>query len=275
MIGVGSSSQIYKIDDDIVLKSGRVFKAPESNASPRDKWFYASECIFHFEVMREERRVFQLLQQWPHPNIADPIDTSHTEGIYLRKYLTRSDLGENTQSRRISWYQDVMRGLNHLHRLGIAHSDLRIDNVLFDSEGRAILCDFSASSRFGQPNPAQPLPGRPIPLNGLAETVSAATDRFALASLIFQLETGAEPALSIANNGTLLLPKVGTGHKELDLIIIEAWLGNFSSTTEMLERLDTLQKQGAPATPKDSVSRDVLRARVRQWRKDRETCYGQ
>lgn len=275
MIGVGSSGQIYKVDDDIVLKSGRVFRAPESDASPRDKWFYASECIFHFTVMAEERRVFRLLQKWPHPNVADPVDTSHNEGVYLRKYLTRSELGETSQSRRIIWYQDVVRGLSHLHSLGIAHSDLRIDNVLFDSEGRAVLCDFSASSRFGQPNPAQPSPSRPVPLNGLAETVSAATDRFAMASLMFQVEIGAESAISIADDGTLQLPKIDTGHQDLDLIILEAWLGRFSSTTEMLERLETLQKQPAPATPKDTASRDALRARVRQWRKDRETLYGQ
>lgn len=79
----------------------------------------------------------------------------------------------------------IVCALLHIHNLGIAHADVRIDNILFDHESHALLCDFSASSPFGHPNPAYPHPDLPVPINGLSEIVSDATDRFAIGSLIF------------------------------------------------------------------------------------------
>lgn len=80
------------------------------------------------------------------------------------------------QPGRILWYQDIIRALLHIHKLGVAHSDLRIDNILIDTQGHALLCDFSSCYPFGQINPAAPHPALPVQLNGLAKTVSEATD---------------------------------------------------------------------------------------------------
>ena len=192
-VGVGSASLVYEVNDHVVLKSVRVFQLPACDASRRDVWYYATESIFHLNVMRDEKSVFRILEKWPHPNIAEAIETHYPEGIYLRRYRPLSHLDTTTQSDRTSWYRDILRGLTHLHSLGIAHADLRMDNVLFNANGQAIICDFSASDRSGEPNPAQPYEGRPVPINGLAETLSDATDRFALASLIFHLKTETDP----------------------------------------------------------------------------------
>ncbi|KAJ2906145.1 uncharacterized protein MKZ38_002860 [Zalerion maritima] len=248
IMGVGASGQVYEVDEHIVLKSCRVFEPLDSDASPKEKWLYASDSIFHFNLIKDERTVFRLLEQRPHPNIVEAIDIGHAEGIYLRKYLS----------------------------LGIAHSDVRIDNVLIDTQGRAVLCDFSASSLFGLPNTAYPHPGLPVPLNGLAETLSDATDRFAMASLIFRMETGAEPKLSVNDYGTLFLPQIRTGHVGIDSMVTKAWLGEYSSTAQMLEHAASFREESRdvhnPMT--HPVSKDTLRDRVRQWRKDREEQYG-
>ncbi|KAI3320994.1 kinase-like protein [Xylariaceae sp. AK1471] len=276
IVGVGASGQIYKIDEDVVLKAGRVFELPNSDASQWDNWFYASESVFHFNLIKDERFIFRLLEQQPHPNIAEAIDTDHTEGIYLRKYQSLSEFKTTERPGRIAWYHDILSGLLHLHSLGIAHSDVRMDNVLIDPPGRALLCDFSASGPFGQPNPPSSDPGRLVPLNGLTETLSDASDRFAMASLMFQMETGAKPLLSIDNSGTLVVPQIHTGHADIDLIITKAWLGEYSSTAQMLEH-PTFLREGRRRTY-DSitypVSKDTLRDRVRQWRKARMEQYG-
>lgn len=57
---------VYKIDEHIVLKTSRVYEPLTSDASPRDHWFYASETLFHFNLMKDKRTVFRLLEQRPH-----------------------------------------------------------------------------------------------------------------------------------------------------------------------------------------------------------------
>ena len=277
IVGVGAASQIYKVDDLIVLKACRVYERPASDGSLQDQWFYASETLFHFNLMKDERTVMRLLEQRSHFNIVEAIDTDHDEGIYLRRYLSLSELKVPTQRGQILWYQDITRGLLHIHNLGIAHSDVRIDNVLFDQYGYAFLCDFSAASPFGQSNPARPRPDLPVPINGLSKIVSDATDRFAMGSLIFQMEHKTGPKLSVADNGSLILPEVHTGHNDIDAIIRKAWLGQYSSTAQMLKDLESLQNdtiRDTRGSMSQIVSRESLRDRIRHWKEHREKQVG-
>jgi serine/threonine protein kinase len=217
----------------------------------------------------------KLLEQQPHPNIVQAVDTAYPEGIYLRRYLKHSEIATPTQPRRILWYQDILRALLHLHKLGIAHSDLRIDNVLFDEQGHAFLCDFSSCSAFGELNHESPHPEFPFPLNGIAKTFSDATDMFAMGSLIFWLEFGHKPELA-AENGVVVLPPVHTGHDGLDSMVRKAWLGKYASTEQMLRDAEALQRDKAqdPRNPVQPVSKGELRERVRRWRRDREEHHG-
>ncbi|KAL2689378.1 hypothetical protein Neosp_003431 [[Neocosmospora] mangrovei] len=217
MIGVGSSGQVYEVDDDTVVKAGRIYQPPDGDASRLDMWYYASESIFHFELIENERNIF---------------------------------------------------------RLEIAHSELRLENVLFDTHGEAIICDFSASAMFGQPNPAAPSSGCPVPINGLSKSLSAATDRFAFASLMFQLETGAKPALSITNDGTLLLPQFISEHADIGRVIKKSWLGTFTSTLEMLRSVESLNEPREFPIPQHTTPRSDLRELVAQWREERITKHG-
>ncbi|KAI9841022.1 MAG: hypothetical protein M1837_001052 [Sclerophora amabilis] len=275
-VGGGASGQVYKIDEHVVLKALTVYDPPASDASPRDQWYYASETLFASSLMKDERTVFRLLEQWPHPNIVEVIDIDQAEGIYLRKYLPLSKLKTPSQADRISWYQDIIRGLLHLHDLRIAHADVRIDNLLFGAQDQALLCDFSASCPFGYPNLAYPREGLPIPINGPVKTLSDSTDRFAMASLMFQVETGTKPDLSLDDTGMLVLPQIHVGHSGIESIIRRAWLKQFSSTAQMLDHAESLYNRGSQEThsPRiQSLSKDALRDRIRQWRKDREKQY--
>jgi serine/threonine protein kinase len=73
------------------------------------------------------------------------------KGLHLRKYRQLPADVTTTQARRIRLYRDIADALSHLHSLGIVHADVRADNVLFDDQFSAILCDFSAASPCGQP----------------------------------------------------------------------------------------------------------------------------
>ncbi len=270
IIGVGAAGQVYNVDDDTVLKTCRIYEPPSNNATARALWDYASETVFHFGLLKDERAVLRLLAMRPHPNIIEIIDVDQPEGIYLRKYRQLSDFVPPSQFDRILWYQDVIRGLLHLHTLGITHSDIRKDNILFDSSGHALLSDFGASCPFGYANPSLPLLS-----NGPSETVSDATDRFAMGSLIYELETGVRPEVSADSCEGLILPSIQTGNSGLDSLIEDAWRGRFESTADMLKHIESLSDGQDSRRPiVYSASKAELRERILLWRKNRIKQHG-
>lgn len=269
IVGVGAAGQVYHVDDNIVLKACRIYAPPSSDAAPRALWDYASETIFHVGVIKDERTVLRLLTEHPHPNIIEAIQMDHPEGIYLRKYQPLSALTPASQSDRIFWYQDLIRALLHLHKLGISHSDLRKDNILFD-QGHTLLSDFGASCPFGHPNPSLP-----VLLNGPSETVSDATDRFAMGSLIYELETGSRAEISLDDHDGLVLPQIHTAHNGLHSLIENAWRGQYGSTTDMLKHAECLNAvQDSRGPVEHPVPKAELNARIVQWRKNREEHHG-
>lgn len=275
IIGVGASAQVYEVDDQIVLKTSWVFEQPGSSAPGNDRWHYASDTLFQSNLLQNERIALRLLQRRPHPHIIEAIDADQPEGIYLRRYHSLSEDKIPAQLYRIRWYRDLTDALCHIHGFSIAHADVRIDNVLFDEHDRAILCDFSAASPLGQPNPV--FPDLPLPINGHSPTLSEATDMFAMGSLIFQVEHGVKPELSVDSHGTLVLPNIRTDHQVLDTIIRKAWLGDYGRTSEMLEHLNSIDTNGAcraHGIQRRSKSTESLRGRIRKWRECRENKFG-
>lgn len=274
-IGVGASAQVYEVDDQTVLKAPWLFERPGNSARDSDLWHYASDTLFQSNLLQNERTVLRLLRRRPHPHVIEAIDADQPEGIYLRRYYSLSEDKIPAQPHRIHWYRDLTDALCRIHSLGIAHADVRIDNVLFDEHERAILCDFSAASPLGEPNPV--FPDLPLPVNGPSPTLSEATDMFAMGSLIFQMEHGAKPELSVDNHGRLVLPKIRIDHPSLDTIIRKAWLGHYSHTSEMLESLNSIDTKGvryAYDVQMGSGSTESLRDGVRKWRECREKKFG-
>ncbi|CAG8374550.1 unnamed protein product [Penicillium salamii] len=198
------------------------------------------------------------------------VDANQAEGIYLRKYRQHSELTSVSQIDRILWYQDILQALSHLHTLGLTHSDIRIDNILFDSRDHALLSDFGASCPFGYPNPSLP-----VLTNGKSETVSDATDRGSMASMIYELEIGCRPEISMNNSEDLCFPDIQTGDDDVDSLIENAWQGHFDSTLAMLQHAEKLGLGKDIREPTwHSVSKAELRERVCLWRRDRINKHG-
>lgn len=275
IVGIGASGQVYEVDEDIVLKTCRIFEQPGSEASDSDRYHYASDTIFHSSLLQDERFILRLLQQFPHPHIVEAVDTDQAEGIFLRRYQPLPEGEIPTQPTRIRWYRDIADALCHLHKLEIAHGDVRVDNVLFDNRGSAVLCDFSAASPFGQSNLV--ISDLPLPVNGPSPNLSEATDMFAMGSLLFQIEHGIRPELSVGKDGGLILPSIQTNHQGIDAVIRNAWLGHYNNTSEMLDdlhSLDTQIGQGINDTQIHLEPIAPLRERIREWRKRRESNFG-
>ena len=43
---------------------------------------------------------------------------------------------------------DICRGLQHMHKQGIQHRDIKVENVLLDQQNKSFrLCDFGSASK--------------------------------------------------------------------------------------------------------------------------------
>lgn len=55
--------------------------------------------------------------------------------------------GRLTETRKLSIFRDVLKGLVHIHKAGLIHTDVTVGNILFDeSTEEACLCDLGLSS---------------------------------------------------------------------------------------------------------------------------------
>ncbi|KAG2413380.1 hypothetical protein HFD88_002569 [Aspergillus terreus] len=277
-VGKGASGEVYKVTNDIVLKTSQIFEPPSDASSARARWCYASETLFHTRVTNDERTVLAILQKHPHPHIAEAIDTHYPEGIYFRKYKQLGEVAFPDQPGRIRWYVNILAVLSHLHGIGIAHSDVRVANLLFDASGRyAYLCDFSTCSPFGKPNLAYPYPDYELPTGIMSALASDKTDRFIMGSLIYHLEHGVKPRLVADRDGSLVMPDIRTGSDVLDGVIKKAWLGQYMSTAQMLEDVRSLTTEMDPESydlNAHARSTESLRTSIMEWRGSRNKQYG-
>jgi len=102
-------------------------------------------------------------------------------------------------------YSDLREGLVYLHSNGIVHRDVKLENVLVDSAGHAVLSDFGISRIFddrlrkelavtttmaGEHAPIMGSFGYLAPELKRTEPATPASDAYALGVLVFRLLTG-------------------------------------------------------------------------------------
>ena len=238
----GASAYIYAVTNEIVLKAPVTYCQLPEDASSQDRYEFALTTFCYHDDIRNERDILSILETAPHPNIIQPIALEYPEGLYLRRYQSLASILTKELPPPIikkCFYRDMLCALTHLHQLKIAHADVRIDNFLWEEGGPVLLCDFTCSRSFGGDNPSSTSPPEAVGINGPYSHVSDVTDRFALGSVIFEIETGSRPILSF--DGTdLKVPSVQTGDAQLDVIIRKAWLDDFTTTLEMLQDMENL-----------------------------------
>ncbi len=94
---------------------------------------------------------------------------------------------------------DVARGLGFAHRAGVVHRDVKVDNILFDDHGNAIVVDFGiarAAAEAAQETRTNVVVGTPqyfAPEQARGMPVDGRTDVYALGVTLFRSATGRLP----------------------------------------------------------------------------------
>ena len=157
---------------------------------------------------QEARSVAQLT----HPNTVPIHFVGEGEGLvfYVMPFIegvTLADVmraeGALDPERAITVALPVLEALDHAHRAGIVHRDIKPDNILIEAgSGRPLLVDFGISKRVNETTPlAEPhdgvIFGTPIymsPEQALGQhDVDARTDIYAMGALLYHMIVGAPP----------------------------------------------------------------------------------
>jgi HD superfamily phosphohydrolase len=148
--GVGGVGIVLKVRDTN-MDASRALKFPRPSAGRED----AFAAIIAAEISR--------LREAEHPNVigihhqgtlADPVECPYYVMDYLpdaedaRDYFRRS----GSEQDLLGVIVQLANGLAHLHRCGIVHLDVKLENVLVASTGRAVLSDLGSARRLDEPD---------------------------------------------------------------------------------------------------------------------------
>ncbi len=174
----------------------------------------------------------KLLAQLNHPNIVqlyDVVEQDNTLGLVIEfvggDTLTQRLKQAPTKEIRLKWLAEVADGLASAHQKGIAHCDLKTDNVLITNDNIAKIADFgiakvklddyleddgltridSVSGSYFSLSPEQ----------AMGAAVDTRTDLFSLAVLAFQTLVGKHP-FGDTHNKIALLQRVVSQAVEFD-----------------------------------------------------------
>ncbi|VVA16077.1 PREDICTED: phosphoenolpyruvate [Prunus dulcis] len=150
---------------------GVVFKAQRNGdvfaVKSIDKRIADSGDSLDAQCLLTEPKILKLLAS--HPNVINLHDL-YEDDDHLHMVLDLCDapdlyrrvtLGVFSEPEAASVMAQLMLAVAHCHRLGVAHRDIKPDNILFDGRDRLRLADFGSAETFGDGETLSGLVGTP------------------------------------------------------------------------------------------------------------------
>ena len=207
-LGVGATAQVFAAED---TKSGqtvalKIFK-PE----------FSKQIEFQKRIAREVKAISRL----NHPNIVRIIDfisateekspaavLEYVDGIPLTEYQSKLPYILPELSCAISC--QILDALEHAHSLGVIHRDLKPSNIIISKNGTAFVTDFGLAKVTDASVTGATLTGTILgspdymaPEQAEGDIVTARTDVFAIAAVLYFLVTGTRPFARSSSLATL------------------------------------------------------------------------
>ena len=141
-----------------------------------------------------------------HPNVVTVFDVGEHDGqpFIVMEYLDGGSVHDRARAepiapgRAVEWLRQAASGLDAAHAQGIVHRDVKPANLLLDDEDRVHVTDFGIASAAGfdtltLPGTVLGTAGYLSPEQARGETATAASDRYALGVVAYELLTGQRP----------------------------------------------------------------------------------
>ncbi|OAQ68341.1 HAL protein kinase [Pochonia chlamydosporia 170] len=103
---------------------------------------------------------FSIGKSLHHPNIVETVRlcTDHGRWNHVMEYCSEGDLfslvqkgflkGEDKKKDRLCLFKQLIQGVNYLHANGIAHRDIKLENLLLTKDSKLKITDFGVSEVF-------------------------------------------------------------------------------------------------------------------------------
>src|SRR5437660_1800634 len=198
---------------------GAVYKARDREL---DRWVALKvirpELANQQEVLRRFKQELILARQVTHKNVIRIFDLGEAEGIKFisMDFIEGQDLrgllrqkGRLTPEESTAIIAQVCQALEAAHAEGVVHRDLKPQNIMLDSQGRATVMDFGIARSMELTGMTQTgaLLGTPdymSPEQAKGQDVDARSDLFTLGIIFYELLTGKTPYRADTVLGTLL-----------------------------------------------------------------------
>ncbi|KAH8648390.1 kinase-like domain-containing protein [Xylariales sp. PMI_506] len=143
MVRKGSPTELYAVKE---------FRAKKSDESTSD----------YEQKIKSEYSIAKSLH---HPNIVETIRlcTDHGRWNHVMEYCAEGDLfnlvskkylqEEGREADRLCLFKQLIQGVNYLHTNGIAHRDIKLENLLITKDSKLKITDFGVSEVFSGIHP--------------------------------------------------------------------------------------------------------------------------
>ena len=165
----------------------------------------ADEPQVHDRFQREARTQAQL----SHPNVARVLDYVYQDARWylVMEYMPRGTLRDALREKpgpvgvdqALEWTRQALRGLEHAHRQGVVHRDVKPGNILLNDRGECAVTDFglakiTGGTRLTRTGTAMGTPAYMSPEQLSAEhPVDQRSDLYSMGVVLYEMLTGRVP----------------------------------------------------------------------------------
>jgi serine/threonine-protein kinase len=206
----GDTVGVYTIESQLGEGGmGRVFKAVGTDGQPVALKMVKEAMTADEVFLKRFKREAEVAQRIQHPNVVPVVATGDFEGLpwAAQRFISGGSLEERLNRwgaldlhQVIALFKQVAAGLDVLHQNGLIHRDLKPGNILIDDHGTPFIADFGLAKDHHHEGTVLTRPGQALgsmdymaPEQIRGEEVTAATDVYALACMLFELLTGQPP----------------------------------------------------------------------------------